>query len=540
MKKVIENLKIVLKSRKKRNKLLIIIMAVVLVGAALFTVFIQPLLEKDRYIYKETTVELGNIVLGIQESGTLSIKEESISYDVVLEEEDSEDESDDEEEEEDENYLRIEEIYVAPGQNVNAGDELIKFTDSSAQAVRKKLESLVTEAEVSLIEAKKEYNVGLLNAKSTYDVSMSASQNATSVYGAQKSAVNAECKQLEQKLVVLQGEINELKEELDDGDFWDSYEVAEKEYLAAKEKIEEVNINSPAAYNARYSEYSRAKKSYDQLVDQVEQKNSDIDSKQKEMLTVQEELNTFYSLQKQDTVSAKQNYESNQLSGETAGSIYNYTTASLEEAVVAAENELQEAQNNLALLNTFIGEDNIVCAKETGKIVSVLYEENDEIISTGNLITYSTGEDETISVDIAEEDIVDIKVGDSVTIEFTAYPDEVYEGSIVEISTKVTDSHTSTVNYPVTIRVKGDTSKLFGGMAADVTFAVESRENVLYIPKNALVKQENQTYVYQKNTLGKMVLVPVKTGFSNGVSVEITDGLLQGDSIYIASKVASE
>lgn len=514
--------------------------AVVLVFAAVFTLFLQPLLKRDKYIYKETTVESGDLVLGIQESGSLEMKEEGISYDIEIEEEDSDDDDDDDDDEEEEQYLRIEEIYVASGQNVSAGDELIKFTDSSVTAVRRKLESIQTEAEVALVEAKSEYNVGLLSAQSTYDTSLLASGSADAVYQAQTSAANAGLKQLQQKLVVLQGEIDDLKEDLEDGEFWTSYKTAEKEYNAAKEEWEEANKNSPAGYNAAYSSYTRAKSSFEKLQEQVDQINESIDSKQREMLSVQEEIGLYSEQYQKDKLSAEHNKESAQSDGENAETIYGYTVDSLEEAVTAAEHTLEEAKANLEAFDEFVGSNNTVCATEDGKIVSILYEVDDEIIMTGNLITYTTGKENTITVDLAEEDVVDIQVGDAVSIEFTAYPDEIYEGIIEKIETKTADGFASTVNYPVTLLITGDTSKLYGGMVADVTFAVETKENVIYVSKNAIVEQEEGEYVYQENSVGKMELIPVKTGFSNGVYVEITEGLSDGDVVYIASKVTAE
>lgn len=513
--------------------------AVILVFAAVFTLFLRPLLERDRYIYKETTVESGDLVLGIQESGSLEMKEEAISYDIEIEEDDSDDDDDDDDEEEEEQYLRIEEIFVAAGQNVSAGDELIKFTDSSVTAVRRKLESIQTEAEVALVEAKSEYNVGLLSAQSTYDTSMLASDSAQTVYQAQKTAASAGMKQLQQKLVVLQGEIEELKKQLEDGEFWDSYEAAQKEYTAAEEEWKEANQHSPAGYNAAYSSYTRAKSAFEKLQSQVDQINESIDSKQWEMLDVQEEINLYYEQLQKDNLSAEQNKESSESNGKNAEKIYGYTVDSLEEAVTAAEHTLEEAQADLNAFDEFIGSNNTVCATEDGKIISILYEEDDEIIMTGNLLTYTTGKEDTITVDLAEEDVVDIQVGDSVSIEFTAYPEEVYEGRIEKIETKTADGFASTVNYPVTLLVLGDTSKLYGGMVADVTFAVETRENVIYVSKNAIVEQEDGKYVYQKNAMGQMELTPVKTGFSNGVSIEITEGLSAGDTVYIASKVTA-
>lgn len=524
---------------KKRNKVLVILAAVVLVLAALFTLFLKPLLERDRYVYKETKVESGDLVLGIQESGSLTMKEEAISYEVEIEEDSEEDDEEDEDEEE-EQYLRIEEIYVAPGQDVEAGEKLMKFTDSSVKAVRRKLERLLTEAEVALVEAQSEYNVGLISAKSTYDTGILASDNAQSVYQAQKNAADANLKQLQQKLVVLQGEIDVLKKELDDGEFWKSYEQAQKTYNAAKEEWEEANKHSPAGYNAAYSDYIKAKSTFDNLQSQVDRTNESINDKQHEMLKVQEEINGYSEILQKDHLSAEQNKQSSESDGKHAEAIYGYTADSLSESVTAAENALEEARLDLETFETFVGEDNTVVATQAGKIISVLYEKEDEIQTTGNLITYATGKEDTITVNLAEEDIVDIRVGDLVSIEFTAYPDEIYEGIIKEIETKTSDSFTSTVNYPVTLLVLGDTSKLFGGMVADVTFAVETKENVVYVSKNAIVKQDDGDYVYCKNNMGKMELVPVTTGFSNGVSVEIVEGLAEGDTVYIASKVSAE
>lgn len=507
----------------------------------MFTLCLRPLLQRDRYVYKETTVESGDLVLGIQESGTLEMKEEAVSYDIEIEEDDSEDDSDDDDsEEEEEQYLRIEEICVAAGQNVTKGDALIKFTDSSVSAVRRKLESIQTEAEVALIEAKAEYNVGLLSAQSTYDTSLLSSGSANTVYQAQMTEADAGYAQLQQKLVVLQGEIDELKKDLEDGEFWKSYEAAQKSYNAAKEDWEEADQHSPAGYNAAYSDYTQAKSTFERLQSQVDEINSSIDSKQQEMLEVQEEIGLYGEQLQKDHLTAKQNKETSESDGKHAETIYGYTVASLEDSVTAAEHALEEAKADLAAFDQFVGSDNTVTATEDGKIISVLYETDDEIITTGNLLTYTTGKEETIIVDLAEEDVVDIQVGDSVSIEFTAYPDEVYEGVIKKIETKTADGFASTVNYPVTLLVSGDTSKLYGGMAADVTFAVETRQNVIYVAKNAIVEQEDGEYVYCKNALGQMELVPVTTGFSNGVNVEIKEGLSAGDTVYIASIVSAE
>ena len=50
-----------------------------------------------------------------------------------------------------------------------------------------------------------------------------------------------------------------------------------------------------------------------------------------------------------------------------------------------------------------------------------------------------------ISVDVTQEDIVDLQVGDAVDITFTAYPEDTYTGSILSINTTATSDYSNTV-----------------------------------------------------------------------------------------------
>ena len=46
---------------------------VILLGACVYTLFIQPNLSTETYVYKEETVVRGDLILGIMESGSLSL-----------------------------------------------------------------------------------------------------------------------------------------------------------------------------------------------------------------------------------------------------------------------------------------------------------------------------------------------------------------------------------------------------------------------------------------------------------------------------------
>jgi HlyD family secretion protein len=168
------------------------------------------------------------------------------------------------------------------------------------------------------------------------------------------------------------------------------------------------------------------------------------------------------------------------------------------------------------------------------------YEAGDTLKQPGVLIAYAEPENMTISVDVAQEDVVELAVGDSVEIEFTAYEGELYSGVIYSIDTTATARNSNTVSYTVVISVEGDTTELYGGMVADITFVTEKKEDVLFVSRKAIVTENGKSYVYRKTSLGGMELTEVETGINNGTSIEIISGLNEGDTIYIASKVSSE
>ena len=173
-------------------------------------------------------------------------------------------------------------------------------------------------------------------------------------------------------------------------------------------------------------------------------------------------------------------------------------------------------------------------------ITEVSYEAGDRLTTTGALFSYATSDDMRISVDVTQEDIVDLKVGAAVDITFTAYPEDSYTGSILSINTTATSDYSNTVSYTVEISVEGELEQLYGGMTADVIFVTEEKEDVLYVSRKAIVEENGKTYVYRKTALGGRELAEVETGITNGVDIEILSGLEEGDIIYLASKVSSE
>lgn len=535
-----------MKKKKKMSKKLIIRLAfaglalLVLVGAAVYTVFILPLKNQETYVYKEEQVARGDVVQGVTESGNIELGQTYITYDVdVSLEEDDDDEDDDEEEEEEIHYLEIGEVYVVNGQRISEGDPLFFITEKSRNAVIKKLQSNVTKKEITLSNAKAEYNSSVLEAKSAYDSSMLAYNSASSQLDASNAQLNEEINGLYAKISVLELEINQCLEKLTDEDFLDSLEEAYEAYEKAKEKYEETDKSSVAAYTANYQSYTAAKSQYESLLSWKEEWEKTIADDQETIAENNEKIIKAQSLLETKQMDAQNTYELSRGTGELASDIYSYTVQSLQDAVDLAQAEYEEAQKLLADLEEFVGEDGIVYADGSGMVTNIYYEEGDDLVRTGSLLSYVKEDAYTVSIDVSEEDIADISIGDSVLIEFSAYPDESYEGTVIAVTTTKTSDHATTVSYPVEVRIEGDTKKLYGGMTANITFVTDSVSDVLYVSRKAIVKQDGKTWVYVGAGEEKELL-EVTTGFENSTVVEITQGLSEGDVIYIRSVSAGQ
>ncbi|MDO4302742.1 MAG: HlyD family efflux transporter periplasmic adaptor subunit [Bacillota bacterium] len=532
------------KDKKFRIKIILAAaVLLILIGASVYTVFIKPSLNTETYVYKEEEVRCGDLILGIMESGSLTLGESYIEYDLDLDlDDDSDSDSDDsdEEEEEDTRYLEIEEAYVVSGQRINQGDVLFKLTDDSVNAVRRKLSAALSEAQIALSEAQTDYNISLYSAKSTYDSSVIAGNRAQTDYQAALSQSSEAIRKLEGEIALLELEISQAQEMLSDEDFLESITEAELAYTRAKNIYDETDVHNTTAYVSNLSDYQEAEEAYEKLKDQKQEYQDTITDNQAEIEKKKKEIEEAQVNQILSNQEAENNYNSAKLEGELAEEIYGYTLDSFSETVTQAQTDYDELQSLMDAFEAFVGEDNQIYASESGLVINVMYEAGDDLEEAGIMLTYATEDNYTISIDVSEEDVAAVAVGDTVDIDFAAYPDQTWQGTITAITTSATAEHASTISYPITIAVEGDTGLLYGGMTADVTFVTDSVSDVLYVSKKAVFEENGVSYVYRKTEQGDMEKAIVETGFEDMASVEIISGLSEGDVIYIKSIINTE
>lgn len=164
---------------------------------------------------------------------------------------------------------------------------------------------------------------------------------------------------------------------------------------------------------------------------------------------------------------------------------YTYDTAQLAE--ITYEQELLEWQDTLseaegeqetieeqkAMLDAMT--DGAICAEQSGIVASVSYDEGDVISSSVPVIRYYDTDTVTVTLEIPQEEIAGIVVGQTVKVQMDRFG--TIEGTVSEKSVEP-ESGTSRTNviYTIEVSIENEAGRINSGTAATVTFS--ETENV--------------------------------------------------------------
>jgi RND family efflux transporter MFP subunit len=133
-----------------------------------------------------------------------------------------------------------------------------------------------------------------------------------------------------------------------------------------------------------------------------------------------------------------------------------------------------------------------------------------------------------VKVNVAERDVIRLKVGEKVEVTTDVFPSDVFIGSIFSISSKGDDGHT----YPVEVILKNSKQQLKAGMFGRVVFTPKSSGNIIIIPRESIVGSVKNAALYViNNNMAK--LRSVVTGKETGTNIEILSGLEEGELVVV-------
>lgn len=141
----------------------------------------------------------------------------------------------------------------------------------------------------------------------------------------------------------------------------------------------------------------------------------------------------------------------------------------------------------------------------------------------------------TLDITVDELDIKVLQLGMTAQVKIDALGGEKYTATITEIGNTGTNNGGSS-KFTVELTLER-AENMLSGMNATATIVLDTVTDVLTIPAAALEEQETKTVVYtgyDEKTETLINPVVVKVGNSDGETVEILEGLVQGQTYYYA------
>lgn len=235
-----------------------------------------------------------------------------------------------------------------------------------------------------------------------------------------------------------------------------------------------------------------------------------------------------------------------------------YKTAQL--AVTSSRAAVLKAETNLGYATITSTIDGVVVSRavEEGQTVAASF-------STPTLFTIANDLTKMrVIANVDEADIGGVKEGQRVSFNVDAFPDDQFEGKVVQVRLEATTT-SNVVTYEVVIDAPNPDLKLKPGLTANVYIYTLEENDVLTVPSKALrfnpdpdiIKQieglsmddkpaainpdeKNKKVVWVKS--GNVITAKqITTGVTDGVNIEIKDGIAAGEEVVtgIAQKTDS-
>lgn len=493
----------------KKWSIIAVIVIVILVAV------VYSISKNDGEKFVTEKVARGTVVQEVSETGTVKASEETnLSF----------------------RYAgRISQIYVEAGDAVTSGQLLAKLdtTELSIQLVEAKAALEVTEAK------KTDAQVSLENARQTLkDVKADAEEDLKNAYEDALTALDDAYLKLynayhvvfdiqrdyfnssdQQGLLVVENK-NVIKDGLDN-----IKPYIDNAKAGSRDDIDEALSQTKIALG-------RAKDSLEIIRNTAETipYRDVVSSANKTLLDNQKSyINDVYI----DVVNEQQTISTTKITNETNINSAQATIDGLETQLASGglyQAQLNQSKASISLLESKIQEA-YLRSPASGQITKIEKNRGETVQSAETVISFLPSAPFKVEVDIYEEDVVNVKVGNPVKINIVAFPDETLEGSVVSIdpSEKLIDG---VVYYEVNIDFKDVEEGTKIGMTADIVIETNRKENVLIVSRSAVKKIEGKRIV-QVIKGDKAEEREIKVGLEGSDFVEVISGLEEGEEVVI-------
>jgi HlyD family secretion protein len=223
-------------------------------------------------------------------------------------------------------------------------------------------------------------------------------------------------------------------------------------------------------------------------------------------------------------------------------------------AVKSSEASLKEANENLIKTTVY--------SPMTGTVSSLSVEQGERVVGanmmTGTeVLRVADLNRMEVMVDVNENDIIRVKVGDTAIVEVDAYLDRDFTGVVTEIANSAKSAGITAdqvTNFEVRIAIlresyddlitESNPSPFRPGMSASVDIRTSRKANVLSVPIQAVTTRTDTTKLKMSGiedvrtiifvSDGKYALArDVKTGIQDNTNIEIITGISEGEDVIV-------
>lgn len=408
--------------------------------------------------------------------------------------------------------LEIEEVYAVSGEEVTAGDKILKLTEESVAEARKELERALEDAELAYRTGAIEYEQNLITAEYTRDSAILTGQQAKDVYDETVASLQSAVTRAEEELQDAEDDIAEYESYVNDGSYKSYFKVDEYQAIydenlkALTDKMDEwgiswsqvtggggsvqigggagANMQSGGTSNASIlaSLYSILEQNLKDLEEAEDKYEDALTNAAFELQTLQLKLSSLqqavteakenYEIQQ---AQAKLTYETSQSGAERAESDYNTTVEKAKSDLAALESTYEDAKENLELFESSVG-DGYFYASEDGTILRTMVRAEQALTSDAVVFVYSNPKELTVTVSVDQSDITKLTVGDSAYVQSSAGSG--YTGVITAIDPVSSSSSRTSVAYSVTVQinVEDEEDSLSANESVTVVFGMTEEE----------------------------------------------------------------
>lgn len=182
---------------------------------------------------------------------------------------------------------------------------------------------------------------------------------------------------------------------------------------------------------------------------------------------------------------------------------------------------LQTKENDIKRLRLDI-EKMTIRSPVNGTIINILAREGD-LLTQSEVVFNIIDSRRLVVAEISEEDFDKIEEGLPALVRFLAYPDDVFQSTVVQV---LPTADPITQRYEIYLSVDVDNEKLTPGLTGEVSIIVDEREDSILIPSQALIGNNVLQVINSR-----IKHVKVDSGYRSLLRVEILAGIREGDIV---------